>query len=118
MQSATMQPFLQPSLQSAMKKTLKQSLLPLLAASLLALSALPVAWATPGQTPHTHAHGQQHTPAQIQEDIRRHQAMAAAHQTAAECLQAGRGERVCHQQLRAACTGLALGNYCGMRHVH
>jgi len=116
-QSATMQPFLQPSLQSAMKKTLKQSLLPLLAASLLALSALP-AWATPGQTPHTHAHGQQHTPAQIQEDIRRHQAMAAAHQTAAECLQAGRGERVCHQQLRAACTGLALGNYCGMRHVH
>jgi len=42
----------------------------------------------------------------------------AAHQAAAECLQAGRGERVCHQALRAACTGIALGNYCGMRHVH
>jgi len=111
---------MQTSLQSAMKKALKKSLLPLLAASLLALPALPV-WAQPAQggtQPHTHQHGQQHTPAQIQEDIRRHQAMAAAHQAAAECLQAGRGERLCHQQLRAACTGLALGNYCGMRHVH
>jgi hypothetical protein len=100
-------------------KTTHRTLLALLASAALALPA----WASPTTpttpaAPHGHTHGQQHTPAQIQQDIQRHQAMAAAHQAAAECLQAGRGERVCHQALRAACTGIALGNYCGMRHVH
>ena len=100
-------------------KTTHRTLLALLASAALALPvwASPTTPTTPA-APHSHTHGQQHTPAQIQQDIQRHQAMAAAHQAAAECLQAGRGERVCHQALRAACTGIALGNYCGMRHVH
>ena len=97
-------------------KTTHRTLLALLASAALALPA----WASPATpaAPHGHIHGHQHTPAQIQQDIQRHKAMAAAHQAAAECLQAGRGERVCHQALHAACTGIALGNYCGMRHVH
>lgn len=100
-------------------KTTHRTLLALLASAALALPvwASPTTPTTPA-APHGHTHGQQHTPAQIQQDIQRHKAMAAAHQAAAECLQAGRGERVCHQALRAACTGIALGNYCGMRHVH
>lgn len=60
----------------------------------------------------------QHTQKQIEEDIRRHRAMAAAHEAAAACLESGRGEKVCLQELQAACKGLAIGKYCGMRHVH
>ena len=78
-----------------------KTLLTLLAATLVGLPA----WA-------------QHTPKEIEEDIRRHRAMAAAHEGAARCLEAGRGEKVCLQELQAACKGLALGKYCGMRHVH
>jgi len=59
-----------------------------------------------------------HKPQQIQEDITRHRAMAAAHEAAARCLEAGRGKSVCHQELQAACRGLGIGKYCGMRHVH
>jgi hypothetical protein len=60
----------------------------------------------------------QHSDKQIQEDIARHRAMAAAHEGAAKCLQAGKGEKVCMAELQAACKGLAIGKYCGMRHVH
>ncbi|MCU0932191.1 MAG: hypothetical protein MUE43_10385 [Serpentinimonas sp.] len=60
----------------------------------------------------------QHSDKQIQEDIARHRAMAAAHEGAARCLQAGKGEKVCMAELQAACKGLAIGKYCGMRHVH
>lgn len=60
----------------------------------------------------------QHTQKQIEEDIRRHRAMSAAHEAAAICLESGRGEKVCLQELQAACKGLAIGKYCGMRHVH
>jgi hypothetical protein len=80
---------------------MKKSLLTLLAATLVGLPA----WA-------------QHTQKQIEEDIRRHRAMAAAHEAAAKCLESGRGEKVCVQELQAACKGLALGKYCGMRHAH
>jgi len=59
-----------------------------------------------------------HSPQQIQEDINRHRAMAAAHEAAAKCLEAGRGKTVCHQELQTACRGLGIGRYCGMRHVH
>lgn len=58
------------------------------------------------------------TPQQIQEDITRHRAMAAVHEAAAQCLEAGRGKSVCHQELQVACRGLGIGRYCGMRHVH
>ncbi len=60
----------------------------------------------------------QHTPAQVQEDVKRHRAMAAAHEGAAKCLEAGKGEKVCMAELQTACKGLALGKYCGMRHAH
>lgn len=60
----------------------------------------------------------QHTDKQIQEDIERHRAMAAAHTAAAQCLADGKGEKACLAALQAACKGLAIGKYCGMRHVH
>jgi len=60
----------------------------------------------------------QHSEKEVKEDIQRHRAMAAAHEGAAKCLEAGKGEKVCIAELQAACKGLALGKYCGMRHVH
>jgi Fe-S cluster biogenesis protein NfuA len=60
----------------------------------------------------------QHADKEIKEDIARHRAMAAAHEGAAKCLEAGKKEDVCMAELQAACKGLAIGKYCGMRHVH
>ena len=60
----------------------------------------------------------QHTQKQIEEDIKRHLAMAQAHQAAAQCLKDGRNYKVCQEELQTACKGLALGRYCGMRHTH
>ncbi len=60
----------------------------------------------------------QHSEKEVKEDIQRHRAMAAAHEGAAKCLEAGKGEKVCTAELQAACKGLALGKYCGMRHAH
>ncbi len=58
------------------------------------------------------------TDKQTQEDIERHRAMAAAHTAAAQCLAAGKGEKVCLAELQKACKGLAIGKYCGMKHAH
>jgi hypothetical protein len=52
------------------------------------------------------------------EDIARHRQMAKAHEDAARCLEAGTAEKQCHAQLREACKGIAVGQYCGMRHAH
>lgn len=60
----------------------------------------------------------QHSDKEVKEDIQRHRAIAAAHEGAAKCLEAGKGEKVCTAELQAACKGLALGKYCGMRHAH
>lgn len=60
----------------------------------------------------------QHTDKETQEDIKRHRAMVAAHEGAAKCLEAGKGEKVCMAELQVACKGLAIGKYCGMRHAH
>ena len=60
----------------------------------------------------------QHADKEIQEDISRHRAMAAAHEAAAKCLEAGKGEKICVAELQAACKGLAIGKYCGMKHQH
>ncbi|PPE71593.1 hypothetical protein IS481_12710 [Caldimonas thermodepolymerans] len=54
----------------------------------------------------------------VRKDIKRHRAMAAAHEAAARCLESGRSEEDCQQQLQAACKGLAIGKHCGMRHQH
>jgi len=52
------------------------------------------------------------------EDIAKHRTIAAAHQAAAQCLESGEKESVCHEALRKACQGIAVGKYCGMRHAH
>jgi hypothetical protein len=44
--------------------------------------------------------------------------MAAAHENAAKCLESGKKDEVCEKELQAACKGLAVGKYCGMKHVH
>jgi len=60
----------------------------------------------------------QHSEKHIQEDIQRHRAMAAAHEAMAQCLQNRRDAKACLADLQAACRGLGIGRYCGMRHVH
>ncbi len=55
---------------------------------------------------------------ETQEDIQRHRAMAAAHEAAAKCLASGKKDEVCEKELQASCKGLAVGKYCGMKHVH
>jgi hypothetical protein len=51
-------------------------------------------------------------------DIVRHRAIAAAHEAAAKCREAGKGEDVCNKELQTACKGLAIGKFCGMKHEH
>ena len=60
----------------------------------------------------------QHSDKEVKEDIQRHRAMAAAHEAAAKCLESGKKPDVCTAQLQAACKGLAVGQYCGMKHAH
>ena len=85
------------------------------AAALLfvALSLSPIAQGHDGPE-HDGSHADKH----LQVDIERHQAMAAAHQAAAQCLASGKGHAVCQKELLQACKGLAIGKYCGMRHSH
>ena len=52
------------------------------------------------------------------EDIAKHRTIAAAHEAAAKCLESGSKESSCHEALRKACEGLAVGRYCGMKHTH
>lgn len=59
-----------------------------------------------------------HNDKEIKEDVARHRAMAAAHEGAAKCLEAGKKPDVCEKDLQAACKGLAVGKYCGMKHAH
>ena len=60
----------------------------------------------------------QHSNKEVQEDIARHRAMAEAHEAAAKCLESGKKPDQCTKELQTACKGLALGKYCGMKHVH
>ena len=59
-----------------------------------------------------------HSDKETQVDVQRHRAMAAAHAAAAQCLESGKGETQCLKELQAACKGLAIGKYCGMKHAH
>lgn len=61
---------------------------------------------------------EKHSDKETKEDIQRHRAIAAAHEGAAKCLEAGKKEDVCVKELQAACKGLAIGKYCGMKHAH
>lgn len=60
----------------------------------------------------------EHSAKEIKEDVARHRAMAAAHEGAAKCLESGKKPDLCEKELQAACKGLAIGKYCGMKHVH
>jgi hypothetical protein len=57
-------------------------------------------------------------PAHQQAAIGQHKAIAAAHQTAAQCLASGKDEEACHAELTKACKGIAIGKLCGMKHKH
>ncbi len=60
----------------------------------------------------------QHSADDTKKDAQRHRAMAAAHEAAAKCLEGGKKEDVCVKELQAACKGLGIGKYCGMKHEH
>lgn len=62
--------------------------------------------------------GAAESPEDIKKDAQRHRAMAAAHEAAAKCLESGRNPEQCQKDLQAACKGLAIGKYCGMKHEH
>lgn len=64
------------------------------------------------------AMAQSHGDKEIRQDIQRHRAMAAAHEAAAKCLESGKKPDQCQKELTAACKGLAIGKYCGMKHEH
>jgi hypothetical protein len=65
------------------------------------------------------AYGQaKHGSKEEQDDAKRHRTMAAAHEAAAKCLEAGKGEKACLEQLRKDCKGVGIGKYCGMKHQH
>jgi hypothetical protein len=53
-----------------------------------------------------------------QEDAKRHRTLAAAHEAAAKCLEAGKGEKACLEELRKNCKGVGIGKYCGLKHQH
>lgn len=54
----------------------------------------------------------------IKRDIADHRALAQVHENAAKCLEAGKSEKECHDQLARECKGVGIGKYCGMRHRH
>lgn len=59
-----------------------------------------------------------HDAAQLKKDVERHRQMAAAHEAAARCLESGQQPEQCQRALQAACKGMAIGKYCGMKHEH
>jgi hypothetical protein len=79
----------------------------------LAVAAQPAVPAKNSSTP-TPSNEQAHRSA----DIARHRQMARAHEEAARCLEGGAPEKQCQERLREACKGIAVGQYCGMRHSH
>jgi hypothetical protein len=54
----------------------------------------------------------------VKRDIADHRALAQVHENAAKCLEAGKSEKECHDQLAKECKGVGIGKYCGMRHRH
>jgi hypothetical protein len=50
------------------------------------------------------------------DDIAKHEKIAAAHTEAAKCLRSGKPDAVCEGALLAACKGIAIGKFCGMKH--
>ena len=57
-----------------------------------------------------------HDDRERKEDAARHRALAAVHEAVAKCLDSGKSEKICEEQLRKDCKGLGIGKYCGMKH--
>lgn len=53
---------------------------------------------------------------ETQDDIAKHQQIAAAHTQAAKCLASGKSDPECEGALLKACKGIAIGRFCGMKH--
>ncbi len=85
-----------------------------LAATALVLAAGAVLAQTPAPTPPKPAPKDAHKA----QAIAQHRAMAKAHEDAAKCLESGKSEEQCHEQLRKDCRGLGVGRYCGLKHDH
>lgn len=83
----------------------------LVAAWVLALAGL-------GQPALAQDKAKQPNPDAIKRDIADHRTLAAAHENAAKCLESGKSEKECHDQLAKDCKGVGIGKYCGMRHRH
>lgn len=71
----------------------------------------------------TNALGQQSAPQKpdpkaVAADIAAHRALAQVHENAAKCLESGKSEKACHEQVTKECKGVGIGKYCGMRHRH
>ncbi|MCX7960493.1 MAG: hypothetical protein N2653_02815 [Burkholderiales bacterium] len=64
------------------------------------------------------AHSDKKDDAHIRQTIAQHRTLAAAHEAAARCLEAGKPEKECHAQLARDCKGAGIGKYCGLRHKH
>jgi hypothetical protein len=56
------------------------------------------------------------SPDAIKRDIADHRVLSQVHANAAKCLEAGKSEKECHDQLAKECKGVGIGKYCGMRH--
>lgn len=54
----------------------------------------------------------------VDADIAAHRALAQVHENAAKCLEAGKSEKECHEQVAKECKGVGIGKYCGLRHRH
>jgi len=53
---------------------------------------------------------------ETKDDIAKHEQISAAHAEAAKCLREGKADEVCEGALLAACKGIAIGKFCGMKH--
>lgn len=76
------------------------------------------AWLLAGMVLAAPLFAQSHGDKERKEDVKRHRAMAAAHEAAAKCLESGKAEKDCLEKLRQDCKGLGIGKYCGLRHQH
>jgi hypothetical protein len=97
---------------------MKRSLLAVLLSTLVPLTALAAnsKAAPPSDKPAASPVDPALEAAHTKEDIRRHRAIAAAHEAAAKCQESGKDEDYCNAELAKACKGIAYGKYCGMKH--
>jgi hypothetical protein len=56
-----------------------------------------------------------HSAQENKEDAARHRAMATAHSAAAQCLGSKSSPEACLATLKASCSGLAVGKFCGLK---